>query len=184
MQHVMVVSEVASLLRDHSGVKVNWANDNQWTALHYASWKGHVEVVKLLLAHPDINVNLKTRQGQTPFSLGCENGQVFVVRVLLNDPRVNITLADRDGCTPLWWASWKGHHEVIEWLIASGRDLGEVKNKKGTDRDNCNEYTALEIARTNKKTEVVSLLERFMVNPAQTRHSLDSWMRWLLKSMP
>ena len=32
--------------------------------------------------------------------------------------------------------------------------------------------TALEIARVNRRTEVVSLLERFMANPTQTRHEL------------
>jgi len=54
---------------------------------------------------------------------------------------------------------------VIEWLIASGRDLGDL-NKKGRS------CTALEIASENNKTEVVSLLERFLANPAQTRHEL------------
>ena len=54
-----------------------------------------------------------------------------VVRVLLKDPRVDVTLDDPKGCTPLWWAAWSGHREVIEYLIASGRDLGDVKNKKG-----------------------------------------------------
>ena len=43
---------------------------------------------------------------------------------------------------------------MIEWLIASGRDLGDIKNKKGNwfGKD----YTALEIASEYNKTEVVS----------------------------
>ena len=123
-------SEVSSLLRDHPKIDVNWADHNQWTPLHVASFLGHVEVAKLLLAHPDINVNLKNESGQTPFLSGCGNGHVSVVRVLLKDPRVDVTLDD-DGRTPLWWASRYGHHEVIESLIASGRDLGDIKNKRG-----------------------------------------------------
>jgi len=103
------------------------------------------EVVKLLLAHPDIDVNAKNGRGQTPLSLGCVGGGVPVVRLLLKDPRVDIILEENDGCTPLWGASWSGHHEVIEWLIASGRDLGDIENKKGVWDDN--DYTALEIAR-------------------------------------
>ena len=54
-----------------------------------------------------------------------------IVWLLLKDPRVNVTLDDGHGHTPLWNASESGHLEVVEWLIASGRDLGDVKNQKG-----------------------------------------------------
>jgi len=87
------------------------------------------------------------------------------------DPRVDVTLDNLKGCTPLWYASYNGKHEVIEWLVASGRDLGDVKNKKGKHWDD-NEYTALEIAREEDQTEAVSLLERFIANPALTRHEV------------
>ena len=165
-------SEVSFLLRDHPDINVNWANPDfhQWTVLHNASFYSHVEVIKLLLTHPSINVNLKNNFGQTALSCGCEYGQVSVVRLLLKDPRVNVTL-DHEGRTPLWHASCYGHQEVTEWLIASERDLGDVKNKKGKDW-NHEHYTVLEIARKRNKTEVASLLERFLVNPAHTRHEL------------
>ena len=60
---------------------------------------------------------------------------------------------------------------MIEWLISSGRDLGDIKNKKGKNFDS-KEYTALEIARENDKSEAVSLFERFTANPALTRYEL------------
>ena len=163
-------SEVSSLLGDHPEINVNWANPDysQWTPLHIACRYGHAEVVKLLLAHPDINVNWKSSNGRTPLSFGCWNGQVSVVRLLLKDPRVDVNLDDNRGRTPLWWASRFGKHEVIEWLIASDRDIGDVENKKGRRWDG-KDYTALEIAREQKKTDVVALLERFMVKPTQTR---------------
>jgi len=149
-------------------MNINWRN--QWTPLHNASYCGQVEVVKLLLAHPNIDVNVKHESGQTPFSLVCQKDKVSVVQVLLKDPRVDITLDDNFGGTPLWHASRNECPEVIEWLIASGRDLGDVKNRRakwyGKD------YTALEVARKYEKTEVVSLLEKFLTNPAQTRHEI------------
>ena len=114
---------------------------------------------------------MKDKGGRTPLSTGCQYGRLSVFRVLLKDPRVDVTLDDPKGRTPLWKASPHGYHEVIEWFIASGRDLGDVKNKKGTDWDG-KDYTALEIARKENKTEVVSVLERFIANPAQTRHEL------------
>ena len=114
---------------------------------------------------------MKDKYGGTPISLGCWDSCVSVVRLLLKDPRVDATLEDDNGRTPLWWASSNGNCEVIEWLIASGRDLGDVRNKKGKDWDD-KEYTALEIAGEYERTEVVSLLERFLANPALTRHEL------------
>jgi len=68
------------------------------------------------------------------------DGQVSVVCVLLKDPRVDVKEADNNGRTPLWCASNNGYHEVVEWLIASGRDLGDTENKTVL-WDNGNEYT-------------------------------------------
>ena len=131
------VSEVSSLLRDHAEINVNWTNPYNFrqTALHAACYYGRVEVVKLLLAHPGINVNLKDNFGITSLSKGCRNDKMSIVQLLLKDPRVDVTLDDEYGCTPLWWASRSGYREVIEWLIASGRDLGDFENKKGRDDD-------------------------------------------------
>ena len=46
-------------------------------------------------------------------------------------------------------------------------NLGDTKNQK-----DWRGKTALEIVRVNRRTEVVSLLERSMANPAQTRHEV------------
>jgi len=164
------VEQVSSLLRDHPDLDVNWGDGR--TALHTAASNNKPAIVKLLLAHPNINVNLRGSTGKTPFSLGCYHGHLSVFRLFLNDPRVNVTLEDTDGCSPLWCASRDGYREVIEWLIASGRDLGDIKNKKGTCWGGNEYYTALEIARDFERTEVVSVLERFIDNPALTRHEL------------
>ena len=142
------LEEIESLLRDHPNIRVNWSNPEQQTALHVASSEGHFAVVKTFLAHPAVNINMQTRNGATPLLCACVNGNVAVVSSLLKDPGVDITLSDRNGCTPLWWASCHGHFEVNEWFIASGRHL--------------------EIAKNVEKPEVVSLLERFAANPAQT----------------
>ena len=163
------LAEVQALLRDHPGLDINWQGDDN-TALHLASYCGFIEIVKVLLAHPAIDVNSRNLYGSTPFLEGCYSGKLPVVRVLLKDPRVDVTLSADNGGTPLWYLSSCGHFDALEWLIASGRDLGDVKNKKGNDRGN--EYTSLEIARKIQSMEVVSLLERFVANPAQTRHEL------------
>ena len=75
-----------------------------------------------------------------------------------------MSLDDIRGCTPLWHASCEGMHEVIERLIASGRDLGDMMNKKG-EHWNGNDYSALEVARKYERTEVVSVLGKIPGQP-------------------
>jgi ankyrin repeat protein len=161
------VEEVKKYLKDNPTFNVNELLDEyDYTALHFACLYGHHEIVSVLLVHPQINVNQKSNAGWTPFRVGCFNGKVGVVKVLLSDSRVDINMADNKGCTPLWYASCYEHLEVIKWMIASGREINLDKKGKRAG----NQYTATEIARREKKTEVVSLLERLMANPIQTRH--------------
>ena len=51
---------------------------------------------------------------------------------------VDVTLSDDEARSPLWITSFYGHGEVIERLIASGRDLGDL-DKRG--RYDGGEYT-------------------------------------------
>ena len=55
------VEDLEVMLKVHPGLNVNCTDEDQWTPLHWASLKGHIEVVKLLLAHPDIAVNVTDR---------------------------------------------------------------------------------------------------------------------------
>jgi len=97
---------------------------------------------------------------------------VPVVRVPLKDPRVDVTPHDTMGRTSLWYAACFGNHEVIEWLIASGRDLEDVMTQTAKMDQNDRRVTSLEIAEKNRKTEAVSVLQRFIKNPALTRHEV------------
>ena len=162
------VKDLQALLRDNPAVDVNWRDFNGWTALHYASRNDHAEVAKLLLAHPSIDVNLQASDGSTSFSFGCVRGAVSVVIMLLKDHRVDVSLDNVNGFTPLLQAASWGQYEVIEWLIASGRDLAIHSKGRECGKD----QTALAIARQRRNIGVVSLLERFVANPALTRREL------------
>ena len=160
--------KVSSILKNNPAIDINRLNESGYNALHCASIFGSVEVVKLLLEHPNINVNSTHGRRRTAFSFSCSNSSMSVFEVLIKDPRVDITLADDTGHTPLWWASCCGNHKIVECIIASGRDLGDVEKGKYNGQD----YTAIEIARREWKTKVVTLLEGFLANPSHTRHEL------------
>ena len=66
---------------------------------------------------------------------------------------------------------------LLEWLIASGRDLGDL-NKKGKFVRDGEVSTSLEIARKQKWPEMVLVLEKFVANPVQTRHEVRVKLRF------
>ena len=163
-----LIHDVEPLLK-HPQLDVNWADESGSTALHHASYNGQTEIVKLLLAHPAINVNVKNQYGVTSLSQVCLRSLLPVLELLLRHHDVDLTLADENNRTPLWYAAANGHLDVIECLVASGKDLGDLDRKGEYYR---NTYTALEIARRLEEGEVKPLLERLMANLAQTRHEI------------
>ena len=162
------VEEVKDILRKNPSLNVNWKNEERSasTALVAACWNGHYSVVSILLAHPGIDPNLKNKNGDTPFMIACYSGNTSCVRLLLQDLRVIGNEPDNEGETPLYWVASNGHQDVIKWWIASGRemDLGTPGDIFKTD--------AIGTARQKRKTEVVSLLQRFKSDPTKTRHAI------------
>jgi len=158
--------ELSELMRQDPGFEVNKVQDrNGWTLLHFACLdSSRSAVIPLLLAHPDIDVNVKNIYGYAPFYLACYHGYTSCVREMLKDSRVKVNEPNHVGETPLWYAALYGRLEVVRWWIASGRemDLGKPGDVDKTD--------AIETAKEQGYSEVVTLLERFKENPDHTRH--------------
>ena len=167
------VKKVAELMRQDPGFNVNMGQDGDgWTLLHFACNRdSRSAVIPLLLAHPDIDVNLKDKYGQTPFYYAC-GGLSSRVRGMLKDSRVKVSEPDKEGRTPLWRATYSGYLYTIKWWIASGReiDLGDPGDVHKTD--------VIGVAKMKGKTEVMTLLERFKSDAAQTRHMVRLELGW------
>jgi len=158
--------ELAELMRQDPGFKVNQQDEDGWTLLHYACYgQSRSAVIPLLLAHPDIDPNVKTKYGSAAFYFACK-GRLSCVREMLKDSRVKVNEPDKDGETPLWAAANRGHLDIIKWWIASGRemDLREPGDVGKTD--------AIGVAKMLGKTEVATLLEKFKSDATQTRHAV------------
>jgi len=130
-------------------------------------------VIPVLLVHPYIDVNSK---GGTllepPFMSACLYGVPSCVREMLKDSRVKVNEPHHSGYTPLWNAAWYGSLDIIKWWIASGRemDFGKPGDVEYTD--------AIGEANMEGNTEVVTLLERFKSDAAQSRHAMRVELGW------
>jgi len=85
---------------------------------------------------------------------------------MLKNSRVKVNEPTNYGTTPLWQDAYHGSLDTIKWWIASGRemDLGIPGDVDWTD--------AIGGAKSQGKTEVATLLERFKENPEETRHAM------------
>jgi len=170
------LDEAVRLLQTSPEIRVNHNHNGDflhWTMLHKACYNNQPAVVAALLAHPDIDVNFKDTSGQTPFILAHYTHNPECVRLMLKDPRVLVNEPDRNGTTPLWMAAFNNSLDIVKLWIASGR--GMYLGDPGS------EMNALEMARREMKTELVSLLENFTENPVQTRWEVRQELR---RSLP
>ena len=81
--HDGVVEEVCRLLaKGHTDVHQS-THDDGWTALMWASIKGHVRVVRILVAHGADVTQGTTDNGRTALMVASDKGHAEVVRILL-----------------------------------------------------------------------------------------------------
>uniref|UniRef100_A0A3Q4GL81 Ankyrin repeat domain-containing protein 1 n=1 Tax=Neolamprologus brichardi TaxID=32507 RepID=A0A3Q4GL81_NEOBR len=106
------------------------ASDNfQRTALHKASFKGHVEVMQRLL-EAGAAMEQKDKLEATAVHWACRGGSLPALQLLL-DRGAKFTSRDKLHSTPLHVAVRTGHCDCAEHLIHCGADL----NAKDRDGD-------------------------------------------------
>jgi ankyrin repeat protein len=106
------------------GADVNARYKDGWTSLHWAAFKGRVEVTRVLLDH-GVNTKLQNERGETALhvvSRGKHNNSqegVGTARLLL-ERGVDVNARDKDGWTSLHFAAFEGRVEVAQVLLDYG----------------------------------------------------------------
>jgi ankyrin repeat protein len=139
------IAAVRALLDD--GAKVNAAQPDGMTALHWAAYHDDAAMAKLLLDHA-ADAKVANRYGVTPLSLACTNGNgEIVARLLAAGADANTTL--RGGETALMTAARTGRPDVVKRLLAAGAKVDATEHHG---------QTALMWAAAEGHAEVVRLL--------------------------
>jgi ankyrin repeat protein len=94
------------------------------TALHAASFAGHLRIMPSLLRH-GVSVNVQNYAGDGPLRFASQSGHCDVVRFLI-DRGADVNLKGEGQNTPLNWAAHGGHVDVVQFLLAQNANVQTV----------------------------------------------------------
>ena len=122
------VERVRTLIAERA--RLNAAQGDGMTALHWAAFNDDHEIAGLLLA-ADANVMVRTRVGAiTPLWLAASNGSAEMIdRLLTTEADVNIPTAT--GGTALMAAAMSGNVEAIDLLVERGAWVNAREHENG-----------------------------------------------------
>ena len=92
------------------------------TALHEASYCGHLDIVQYLIAECGCDAMRKTNSGSTSLRMACSGGHFDIVKYLIDECKCDMMCKDNDGWLPIHSASYKGHMDIVLYLIGCGCD--------------------------------------------------------------
>lgn len=140
------VAEVKDLMKQNPDI-INQTNENGFSPLILACYKGNVEVAEFLMDHVK-DVNYKSQEGTALAGLSVKYNKTLVEHLLRKNADSNI--ADATGTTPLFWAVKFGNKELTELLLKHKADKS-IKDSQG--------MTPFEYALQTKNTEIINLLK-------------------------
>ena len=105
-------------------------NDGK-TPIHYAAWKGHLELYKYLTSKMS-EKNPRDQYGKTPLHLAAQAGHLVVCIYILarNIQWQEILPIDNNGNSPFHEAARSGHLDVCEFFMETF-DVKDVRNNNG-----------------------------------------------------
>jgi len=140
------VAEVKDLMKQNPDI-INQTNENGFSPLILACYKGNVEVAEFLMDHVK-DVNYKSQEGTALAGLSVKYNKTLAEHLLRKNADPNI--ADATGTTPLFWAVKFGNKELTELLLKHKADKS-IKDSQG--------MTPFEYALQTKNTEIINLLK-------------------------
>ncbi|WP_264705646.1 ankyrin repeat domain-containing protein [Wolbachia endosymbiont (group A) of Gymnosoma rotundatum] len=134
-------------------VDVNSTDENGWTLLHLAAWKGQLDNARLLI-EKGADINAENIFGRKPIHVAAESNNTNIIEFFLSKG-MNVDDTDRYGRTPLYCASWNGHLGVVKYLVEKGADIN-AQDKGGE--------TSLDAATDQKHEDVVGYLKQVQLD--------------------
>ncbi|XP_067652983.1 uncharacterized protein [Haliotis asinina] len=106
-------------------VDINYRGQNSRTPVMEAAWKGHRDVVEFLVGR-GADVSLVDRYGDNVLHFACRDGDLETVKLIVSMNVVDINSRGWNSMTPVMRAAWRGHRDVVKFLVGRGADVSLV----------------------------------------------------------
>ena len=97
----------------------NTQDQKKRSPLHFAAYRGHLQIVKVLVEEGNASVNLKNGDSKTALVIASEVGALEIVKYLL-EKGANVHGEDNQGKAPIIAAVMNGHLHVVSYLLRYG----------------------------------------------------------------
>mmetsp|Transcript_8607 Transcript_8607/g.35869 ORF Transcript_8607/g.35869 Transcript_8607/m.35869 type:complete len:472 (+) Transcript_8607:201-1616(+) len=157
---------------------VDKRDEQDWSALFWATFNGHFDVVKYLVEVMSADVTQVDTQGRSALYLSCgwggESGESGELTKFLIDSGADISLVTTDGWSPLYLTAFRGKANAAEHLLAAGADLLQCDSKG---------RSPLAIAKATKHGKMVPILTKAAVSRMfdATREGKSSVLQTLIE---
>ena len=136
-------------------------DEQGFSALHYATHRGHADCAKVLLAS-GANCEVRDRSdGNTPLVLAARLESLPMMRMLI-EHHASIEASDKDGITALAWAARQNQAEALELLLEARQTQQEEAMVARIDEDKEPLISALRTCLRNGSAECVCQILKFL----------------------
>ena len=148
-----------------NGIAKEAKDNDEWTALHFASWKGHLEIVKYLTETCHVDTEAKNNLGSTALHYASRNGHLEIVKYLIETCQVDKEAKINEGWTALHCSTYEGHLEIVKYLIEECYVDKDAKTNNG--------QSPYDIAITYNKSEIGHYMQKMSEDVAEVNGSIN-----------
>lgn len=101
---------------------VNEKTEQGFTALHYAAYRGNIDMINKLIEN-DAEIEVTNRRGLNVLHMAAQGNQPNALVYFKEIHLMNIQSVDDLGSTPLHWACYTGSENAVMFLLSWPQNL-------------------------------------------------------------
>jgi ankyrin repeat protein len=115
---VRIIIEILFFKKKESFAKeyINTMSLMGYTALHFASYRGHIDLIKLLIEH-GANHEIQNNKGLSVLHIAAQGDMLESIIYFKIKFDMSFDVRDKEGSTPLHWACYSGSERVVGYLL-------------------------------------------------------------------
>ncbi|KAG8181632.1 hypothetical protein JTE90_015276 [Oedothorax gibbosus] len=151
------------------------SNADAWTVLHYASYKGWLEVVRIIASNKSCDLDVKTSDGDTALLMAARIRNEEIIRLLIKSG-ANTSFSGNEQWTLLHYASYENWTDIVQMILEKKESNVEAKDMYGN--------TPLHMACYKQHIDVVRLLVKAGANVNAVNNSNETTFNSVRKFVP